>query len=109
MNLPVEWNGRSVQYGGGGFNGTLITGLASTLDDYWKQQDWYNANVPRDFGSLQISAAGGRTFVQQVYVQFDNGQEQIVRALNRTLTGNQSLTLDLDGNQLCFGMESKQQ
>jgi pimeloyl-ACP methyl ester carboxylesterase len=27
VNLPVEWNGRSVQYGGGGFNGTLITGL----------------------------------------------------------------------------------
>ena len=24
-------------------------------DDYWKQQDWYNAKVPRDFGSLQIS------------------------------------------------------
>src|SRR3954447_12607435 len=28
VNLPVEWNGRSVQYGGGGFNGTLISGLA---------------------------------------------------------------------------------
>jgi feruloyl esterase len=27
VNLPVEWNGRSVQYGGGGFNGVLITGL----------------------------------------------------------------------------------
>jgi Tannase and feruloyl esterase len=27
VNLPVHWNGRSVQYGGGGFNGTLITGL----------------------------------------------------------------------------------
>lgn len=27
VNLPVEWNGRSLQYGGGGFNGTLITGL----------------------------------------------------------------------------------
>jgi hypothetical protein len=27
VNLPVQWNGRSVQYGGGGFNGTLITGL----------------------------------------------------------------------------------
>jgi putative CocE/NonD family hydrolase len=24
-------------------------------DDYWKRQDWYNAKVPRDFGSLQIS------------------------------------------------------
>ena len=27
VNLPVEWNGRSVQYGGGGFNGILVTGL----------------------------------------------------------------------------------
>jgi hypothetical protein len=51
------------------------------------------------FNTLQISADGGPTFIQQVYVQFDNGQEQIVRALNRTLTGNQSLTLDLDGNR----------
>lgn len=28
VNLPERWNGRSVQYGGGGFNGVLITGLA---------------------------------------------------------------------------------
>jgi feruloyl esterase len=28
VNLPAEWNGRSLQYGGGGFNGVLITGLA---------------------------------------------------------------------------------
>jgi feruloyl esterase len=28
VNLPVDWNGRAVQYGGGGFNGVLITGLA---------------------------------------------------------------------------------
>ncbi len=28
VNLPTQWNGRSVQYGGGGFNGVLITGLA---------------------------------------------------------------------------------
>ncbi len=27
VNLPVDWNGRSLQYGGGGFNGVLITGL----------------------------------------------------------------------------------
>ena len=27
VNLPTVWNGRSVQYGGGGFNGVLITGL----------------------------------------------------------------------------------
>jgi hypothetical protein len=28
VDLPVDWNGRSVQFGGGGFNGVLITGLA---------------------------------------------------------------------------------
>jgi Tannase and feruloyl esterase len=27
VNLPLQWNGRSVQYGGGGFNGVLITGI----------------------------------------------------------------------------------
>jgi feruloyl esterase len=28
VNLPLQWNARSVQFGGGGFNGVLITGLA---------------------------------------------------------------------------------
>ena len=27
VNLPSQWNGRSLQYGGGGFNGVLISGL----------------------------------------------------------------------------------
>ncbi len=27
VNLPMQWNGKAVQYGGGGSNGTLITGL----------------------------------------------------------------------------------
>src|SRR5262245_11464970 len=32
INLPVAWNGKALQYGGGGFNGTLITGLAPLRD-----------------------------------------------------------------------------
>jgi feruloyl esterase len=28
INLPAAWNGRSLQFGGGGFNGALISGLA---------------------------------------------------------------------------------
>ena len=28
VNLPTSWNGKSMQYGGGGFNGTLVTGLS---------------------------------------------------------------------------------
>jgi hypothetical protein len=51
------------------------------------------------FETLQITAVGGSTFIKQVYVQFDDGQEQVVRNLDRTLTGNASLTLDLAGGR----------
>ncbi len=30
VNLPTQWNGNSLQYGGGGFNGVLVTGLGYT-------------------------------------------------------------------------------
>jgi hypothetical protein len=32
VNLPVTWNGKAVQYGGGGLNGILITGLPPLRD-----------------------------------------------------------------------------
>jgi Tannase and feruloyl esterase len=32
INLPITWNGKAVQYGGGGFNGVLVTGLAPLRD-----------------------------------------------------------------------------
>lgn len=32
LNLPTAWNGKALQYGGGGFNGVLITGLAPLRD-----------------------------------------------------------------------------
>jgi len=32
VNLPLNWNGKTLQYGGGGFNGVLITGLAPLRD-----------------------------------------------------------------------------
>jgi hypothetical protein len=51
------------------------------------------------FQSLQITAGAGRTFVKQVYVQFENGQEQVIRNLDRMLYGHQSMTLDLNGNR----------
>lgn len=51
------------------------------------------------FGTLQINATGGRTVVRQVYVQFGDNRVQIVRNLDRTLTSNESLTLDLDGGR----------
>jgi hypothetical protein len=32
VNLPEQWNGKAVQYGGGGFNGVLTTGLNPLFD-----------------------------------------------------------------------------
>ncbi|HSR97266.1 MAG TPA: hypothetical protein VLM79_09460, partial [Kofleriaceae bacterium] len=51
------------------------------------------------FETLQISGATGRTLIKQVYVQFDNGQSQVIRNLDRTLFANQSMSLDLQGNR----------
>jgi feruloyl esterase len=34
VNLPADWNGKAVQYGGGGSNGVLITGLARRAARY---------------------------------------------------------------------------
>ena len=33
VNLPVSWNGKSIQMGGGGTNGTLVTGLGPIAAD----------------------------------------------------------------------------
>lgn len=33
VNLPTTWNGKSVQMGGGGLNGTLVTGLTGARAD----------------------------------------------------------------------------
>jgi len=32
LNLPTSWNAKALQYGGGGFNGVLVTGLAPLRD-----------------------------------------------------------------------------
>jgi pimeloyl-ACP methyl ester carboxylesterase len=32
INLPLQWNSKALQYGGGGFNGTLVTGLTPLRD-----------------------------------------------------------------------------
>ncbi len=49
------------------------------------------------FDTLQLTASAGKTFIKQVTVQFNNGQNQVV-GLGKTLDGNDSLTIDLAGN-----------
>jgi len=49
------------------------------------------------FDTLQLSSSAGKTFIQRVTVQFNNGQSQVV-GLRRTLDGDETLTIDLAGN-----------
>lgn len=51
----------------------------------------------RRFTKLQISGVSGRTEIQAVTITFANGQKQVVRNLDRLLTGNQAFTIDLEG------------
>jgi hypothetical protein len=49
------------------------------------------------FDTLQLTASAGKTFIQQVTVQFNNGQNQVV-SLRRTLDGDETLAIDLAGS-----------
>lgn len=51
------------------------------------------------FARLELKAQQGRTFIKQVYVQFDDGQEQVVRDIDRVVSRRNGLTLDLDGGR----------
>jgi len=49
------------------------------------------------FDTLQLTASAGKTFIKQVTVQFNNGQNQVI-GLGKMLDGNDRLTIDLAGN-----------
>ena len=48
VNLPSNWNGKSLQFGGGGFNGRLITGLGQ----YAKQPSSEDTPLARGYVTL---------------------------------------------------------
>jgi hypothetical protein len=74
--------------------------LATGLSFYGQDRKFITVGAQAGlFGKLELSASEGQPFVSGVYVQFDDGQEQYIRDLNRTVTPGQCLTLDLDGDQ----------
>ena len=53
VNLPTEWNGKMLQFGGGGLNGTLVTGLGH----YVKQPN--SEPTPLARGYVTLSSDSG--------------------------------------------------
>ena len=101
--LPAAWNAPAQpsyegRYRHGGFRAPVT--LASDLRFARDGRTFITVgNQLGRFGALQLNASLGRTYIQQVYVQFENGQEQVIRDVNRTLSGRETLTLDLDGGR----------
>jgi len=74
--------------------------LASDLSFYGEDRKFITVGAQAGlFSKLELNGAEGRTFIKQVYVQFADGQEQVIRDLDRTLSNGECLTLDLDGNR----------
>lgn len=93
INLPNNWNGRSLQYGGGGFNGVLITALAlppsAPLDKpgplargfvtYGTDSGHQNApGVP-----LQTFALNDEALVNFAYASYKKVRDVAIEVMNR--------------------------
>lgn len=50
------------------------------------------------FSSLRIQGETGSTYITQVLVRFENGQEQLLRNVNQSLGRGQAYNIRLDGN-----------
>lgn len=79
VNLPTRWNGKSLQLGGGGFNGTLVTGLGR----YAKQPATEDTPLARGYATLGSDSGhqSGKSFDGRFFL-FDEalrnyGHEQI--------------------------------
>jgi hypothetical protein len=90
INLPADWNGRSVQYGGGGFNGVLITGLgllpASRFDLPSPLAQGY-VTVGTDSGHETVQGQPPQTFAlnAEALVNFSHASYKKVRDVSVAL------------------------
>jgi pimeloyl-ACP methyl ester carboxylesterase len=79
VNLPTNWNGKSLQFGGGGFNGSLVTGL----EHYTRQPATEQTPLARGYVTLgsdsghQSSAAFDGSFLLSDEALRNFGHEQI--------------------------------
>ncbi len=74
VNLPARWNGRSVQFGGGGFNGVLINALALVPGQR------YDLPAPLALGFVTVGTDSGH--------QGQPGQPPMSFALNEEMLVN---------------------
>jgi feruloyl esterase len=93
LNLPLTWNGRSVQYGGGGFNGVLITGVglppaapfdgASPLAKGFATYGTDSGHATKPGEPPQLFAANDEAFVNFAHASYKKVRDAAVMLIER--------------------------
>jgi hypothetical protein len=93
LNLPLQWNGRAVQYGGGGFNGVLISGVglppaapfngASPLARGFATYGTDSGHALKPGEPPQLFAANDEAFVNFAYAAYKKVRDAAVRLIGR--------------------------
>jgi tannase/feruloyl esterase len=93
LNLPLQWNGRSVQYGGGGFNGVLITGVglppaapfdgASPLAKGFATYGTDSGHETKPGEPPQLFAANDEAFVNFAHASYKKVRDAAVMLIER--------------------------
>jgi hypothetical protein len=93
LNLPLQWNGRSVQYGGGGFNGVLINGLslppaapfdvASPLAQGFATYGTDSGHETKPGEPPQLFAANDEAFVNFAHASYKKVRDAAVMLIER--------------------------
>jgi feruloyl esterase len=94
LNLPLQWNGRSVQYGGGGFNGVLISAVglppaapldsASPLAQGFATYGTDSGHETKPGEPPQLFAANDEAFVNFAHASYKKVRDVAVMLLERT-------------------------
>ena len=93
LNLPLQWNGRSVQYGGGGFNGVVISGVglppaspfdvASPLAKGFATYGTDSGHEARPGEPPQTFAANDEAFVNFAHASYKKVRDAAVMLIER--------------------------
>lgn len=94
LNLPLQWNGRTVQYGGGGFNGVLISAVglppaapfdsASPLAQGFATYGTDSGHETKPGEPPQLFAANDEAFVNFAHASYKKVRDAAVTLLERT-------------------------
>lgn len=96
--VQTRWSKANWNHGGGYYYQPAPMLIGSGLHFSGDGRTFLTVGLDKGrFTTLRLDGFTGRTLINQVAIEFEGGQVQVVRSLNRVLDGGRPLMLDLDG------------